>query len=62
MRRKDQLCAIRVLDLVTFAAGSGPARFVIQRLQSNAGATVPLIVEDDCGDWATFAGGGAAAF
>lgn len=47
---------------VTWAAGSGPAKFTVERLQAGAGATVPLVVEDDCGDWTTFVGGGPAAF
>jgi hypothetical protein len=47
---------------VALASGITQASFTIQRLQAGAGATVPLVVEDDCGEWSTFAGGGASAF
>jgi hypothetical protein len=47
---------------VAFASGVTQASFTIERPQSGAAATVPLVVEDDCGDWTTFAGGGASAF
>jgi hypothetical protein len=47
---------------VTWVATSGPATFVVERVQAGRGATVPLVVEDDCGDWSTFVGGGPAAF
>jgi hypothetical protein len=43
-------------------ANTAQASFTIERIQAGAGATVPVIVEDDCGDWSTFAGGGPAAF
>ena len=38
------------------------ARFALERIQTAQGATVPLVLEDDCGDWSTFAGGGKAAW
>jgi hypothetical protein len=46
------------------ALPSNPAQtsFIVERVQGNAGATVPLVVEDDCGDWSTFVGGGPAAW
>jgi hypothetical protein len=47
---------------VALASGSTQASFTIQRLQAGAGAVVPLVVEDDCGDWSTFVGGGPSAF
>jgi hypothetical protein len=47
---------------VTLPAGSTSATFVVERIQAGAGATVPLMVEDDCGDWSTFVGGGPSAF
>ena len=47
---------------VALASGPAQAMFTIQRLQAGAGATVRLVVEDDCGDWSTFAGGGPSAF
>jgi hypothetical protein len=47
---------------VTLPAGSGSATFVVERIQAGTGATAPLIVEDDCGDWSTFVGGGPSAF
>ena len=43
--------------------GGGPsATFYVQRAAGNSAVTVPLVVEDDCGTWETFVGGGAAAF
>ena len=42
--------------------GSDPAKFVVERIQAGVGAMVPLVVEDDCGDWTTFVGGGPSAF
>jgi hypothetical protein len=42
--------------------GATSATFTIERIQAGAGATVPLVVEDGCGDWSTFAGGGPGAF
>ena len=42
--------------------GATQASFTIQWVQGGVGATVPLVVEDDCGDWPTFAGGGPSAF
>jgi hypothetical protein len=47
---------------VAFASGTTQASFTIERIQAGAAATVPLVVEDDCGDWSTFAGGGPSAF
>lgn len=47
---------------VAFANGVGQATFVVRRTATSAGATVPLVLEDDCGDWSTFVGGGAAAW
>lgn len=41
---------------------SGPATFVVERVRSGQGVMVPLAVEDDCGDWSTFVGGGPSAF
>jgi hypothetical protein len=47
---------------VAIPSGAASSTFTIERLQAGAGATVPLVVEDDCGDWSTFAGGGPSAF
>jgi hypothetical protein len=47
---------------VAIPSGATSSTFTIERLQAGAGATVPLVVEDDCGDWSTFAGGGPSAF
>jgi hypothetical protein len=47
---------------IALPAGPAQTGFTIERLQAGAGATVPLAVEDDCGDWSTFAGGGPSAF
>src|SRR5262249_22782976 len=47
---------------VALAGGGTPASFTIHQRQSGAAAPVPPVVEDDCGDWTTFAGGGASAF
>jgi hypothetical protein len=47
---------------VTLSAGGRQARFSVQQTRPGQAATVPVVVEDDCGDWPTFVGGGAAAF
>jgi hypothetical protein len=47
---------------VPFANGAEQATFVVARTAAGAGATVPLVLEDDCGDWSTFVGGGASAW
>ncbi len=47
---------------VMLPATGGPARFVVERLQADVPAMVPLVVEDLCGDWSTFVGGGRAAW
>jgi len=36
--------------------------FYVQRVAPNQAVTVPLVVEDDCGAWETFVGGGPSAF
>jgi hypothetical protein len=47
---------------VTLAANATAARFLVERIQTDKGATVPLVLEDDCGDWTTFVGGGPSAW
>jgi hypothetical protein len=47
---------------VTWPTGTTQARFVVERIQTGQGATVPQVLEDDCGDWSTFVGGGPAAW
>jgi hypothetical protein len=47
---------------VTFPAGSRQAQFSVRQTRAGQAVTVPLVVEDDCGDWPTFVGGGAGAF
>lgn len=47
---------------VALPTNATQASFTIQRAQPGTGATVPLVVEDNCGDWTTFAGGGPSAF
>ena len=47
---------------VTFAANVTAAHFLVERIATDKGATVPLVLEDDCGDWATFVGGGPSAW
>lgn len=47
---------------VVLPAGSTQARFSVERITTSQGATVPLVLEDDCGDWSTFVGGGPAAW
>jgi len=47
---------------VALPAGTTQARFSLERIATDQGATVPLVLEDDCGDWSTFAGGGKAAW
>jgi hypothetical protein len=49
-------------DRVTLPAGTTQATFIVERLQTDRGATVPLVLEDDCGDWSTFVGGGTSAW
>jgi hypothetical protein len=47
---------------VALPAGSRQARFSVQQTRPGEAVTVPVVVEDDCGDWPTFVGGGRAAF
>ncbi|MFN8634869.1 MAG: hypothetical protein U0893_13515 [Chloroflexota bacterium] len=47
---------------LALAANTTQTTFTVNRISSSAGATVPLVVEDDCGDWSTFVGGGPTAF
>jgi hypothetical protein len=47
---------------VTLAAGSRQAHFSVQQARPGQAVTVPVVIEDDCGDWPTFVGGGAGAF
>lgn len=47
---------------VAVPAGTTQARFAVERIQTSRGATVPPVLEDDCGDWSTFVGGGPAAW
>ena len=47
---------------VALPAGTTQARFTLERIATDQGATVSLVLEDDCGDWSTFAGGGKAAW
>jgi hypothetical protein len=47
--------------LVTLPAGTQQATFFVRRLASGA-TTVPLVVNDSCGAWPTFVGGGPTAF
>jgi hypothetical protein len=47
---------------VPFANGAEQATFVVARTAAGSGATVPLVLEDDCGDWSTFVGGGPSAW
>jgi hypothetical protein len=49
-------------DRVVLAANATAARFLVERIATDQGATVPLVLEDDCGDWATFVGGGPSAW
>jgi subtilisin family serine protease len=47
---------------VTLPASSNEYTFVIRRVSSGGGVTVPLTAVDDCGEWNTFVGGGPNAF
>ncbi len=47
---------------VALPAGSRQAGFSVQQTRPGEAVTVPVVVEDDCGDWPTFVGGGRAAF
>jgi hypothetical protein len=49
---------------VTAPAGSTSLGFVVSRQPpgSRTAVTVPFVVNDDCGGWSTFVGGGGAAF
>jgi hypothetical protein len=47
---------------LALAANTTQTTFTVNRISASAGATVPLVVEDDCGDWSTFVGGGPTAF
>lgn len=47
---------------VVLPTGTTQARFALERIEKDQGATVPLVLEDDCGDWSTFAGGGKSAW
>ena len=42
--------------------GTTQARFAVERIRADQGATVPLVLEDQCGDWTTFVGGGTSAW
>ena len=46
---------------VPFANGVDQATFLIVRTTSGVATTIPLVLEDDCGDWPTFVGAGPAA-
>jgi hypothetical protein len=47
---------------VSLPNGIAQAHFALERIQADQGATVPLVLEDDCGDWSTFGGGGKSAW
>ena len=47
---------------IVLPAGTTQAKFSLQRILTDRGATAPVILEDDCGDWSTFAGGGTNAW
>ena len=47
---------------VTLPGRSQSARFVVRRVTPGLSTFVPFTVVDDCGDWVTFAGAGAAAW
>ena len=42
--------------------GTQQVTFVVCRVASLTGTTVPFTHTDDCGDWRTFIGGGRTAF
>ena len=46
---------------IAFPSGSHQTHFSVQQTRSGEAVTVPLVVEDDCGDWPTFVGGGRAS-
>lgn len=46
---------------VDLPPGTGSYTFYVRRVTSNGGATVHLVVEDACGTWPTFVGGGPNA-
>ena len=47
---------------ITLPAGSRQAQFSVRQTRAGqAVIAVPVVVEDDCGDWPTFVGGGAGA-
>ena len=47
---------------VTLPAGTRQAHVSVQQTRAGQAVTVPLVIEDGCGDWPTFVGGGAQAF
>jgi hypothetical protein len=47
---------------VPYAPGVRQTSFFIRRATAGSPTTVPFIVNDDCGPWRSFSGGGANAF
>jgi len=47
---------------VTLPAGTQQTQFSVRQTRAGQAVTVPLVIEDGCGDWPTFVGGGTQAF
>jgi hypothetical protein len=47
---------------VTMPANTGQVSFTLRRAAPDQATTLQLIVEDGCGQWPTFVGGGPGAF